>query len=173
MKKTLFILIVVALLGILAAAIAPGSNSKSTANTSSTTATQTATTPTATTATTPAASSSTTTTPAASTTSSSQYKDGSYTGTVATNYYDEIQVAVVISNGKITAITTPTLTGDSGHSNQSLSLQSKLSPPKAVQLTVYPVQAIQPNRTSAHFNLPSIKQRRSSAKSRDDYGDAY
>jgi len=118
MKKTLFILIVVALLGILAAAIAPGSNSKTTANTSSTTATQTATTPTATTATTPAASSSTTTTPAASTTSSSQYKDGSYTGTVATNYYDEIQVAVVISNGKITAITTPTLTGDSGHSNQ-------------------------------------------------------
>lgn len=99
MKKTLFILIVVALLGILAAVVVPGSRRTSAAaTTTSKTTTGTATTPSTTTA------------------SSGTYKDGSYTGTTASNYFDNIQVAIVISGGKITDITTPTLYGDTGRS---------------------------------------------------------
>jgi len=113
MKKTLIILLVVALLGILAATLKPSpqSTTTTTASTASPAKATTAASPTATT-TTPAA---TTTT---STSTTSQYKDGSYTGTTSSNSYDDIQVAVVISGGKITAITTPTLRGDSGHSTQ-------------------------------------------------------
>jgi len=120
MKKTLFILIVVALLGILAAAVSPSpQNSVATTTKSTSTTTQTPTTSTtntsssATTATpTPTATPTTTTT----TTSSSQYKDGTYNGSTSSNRFDDIQVQVVISGGKITNITTPVLNGDSGRS---------------------------------------------------------
>jgi uncharacterized protein with FMN-binding domain len=37
-------------------------------------------------------------------TSSSQYKDGTYTGSVADAYYGNVQVAVTISGGKITNV---------------------------------------------------------------------
>lgn len=110
MKKTLFILIVVALLGILAAVVAPGSKSAAGSTTTSQTTT-TQTTNNTTTAT--AVPSSTTTAP-----SINQYKDGTYTGTMSSNQFDQIQVAVVITGGKITDVTTPTLYGDSGRSTQ-------------------------------------------------------
>ena len=115
MKKTLIILLVVALLGILAATLKPSPQS-TTAATTATTASPAAATTTAST-TTPTTTPATTTTPA-STTTTGQYKDGSYTGTTSSNRYDDIQVAIVISGGKITAITTPTLRGESGHSTQ-------------------------------------------------------
>jgi len=113
MKKTLIILLVVALLGILAATLKPSpqSTTATTASTVSPATTTTTASPTTTTAT-PAA------TTATSTSTTSQYKDGSYTGTTSSNRYDDIQVAIVISGGKITAITTPTLRGESGHSTQ-------------------------------------------------------
>jgi len=113
MKKTLIILLVVALLGILAATLKPSPQSTTATTTSTVSPATTATTasPTTTTAT-PAA------TTATSTSTTSQYKDGSYTGTTSSNRYDDIQVAIVISGGKITAITTPTLRGESGHSTQ-------------------------------------------------------
>jgi uncharacterized protein with FMN-binding domain len=112
MKKTLFILIVVALLGILAAAVVPSAQQKSAA---SSTATTTATTP----INTPSSSAATTATPTTTTTtaSSGQYKDGTYTGTTGSSYYDQIQVAIVVSGGKITSISTPTLNGDSSRSD--------------------------------------------------------
>jgi uncharacterized protein with FMN-binding domain len=114
MKKTLFILIVVALLGILAAAVVPSAQQKSSASTTTgPTATTATTTPTSNTATTAATPATTTTT-----TSSGQYKDGKYTGSTGSSYYDEIQVAVVISGGKITSISTPTLSGDSSRSDE-------------------------------------------------------
>ncbi|MEP6710625.1 MAG: FMN-binding protein [Candidatus Saccharibacteria bacterium] len=105
MKKTLFILIVTALLGVLAAAVAPSSQQTTTAATISN---KTAT---------PSTSTSTTSSPTADATSSSQYKDGSYDGTTSSNRFDEIKVAVVVSGGKITTIRTPTLYGDSGRSD--------------------------------------------------------
>lgn len=119
MKKTLIILVTVALLGILAAAVKPSPLQKTTASTtgSSTAATTPSSAP-ASTATVPATSSNSATAPATNTATSGQYKDGTYTGNTATNFYDEIKVAIVVSGGKITSITTPTLNGDSGHSTQ-------------------------------------------------------
>ncbi|MDB5161818.1 MAG: FMN-binding protein [Candidatus Saccharibacteria bacterium] len=114
MKKTLFILIVVALLGILAATVVPSAQQKSAVSTTtSTTATSAPTSSTAATTATP-----TTTTTTTGTTTSGQYKDGKYTGTTGSSYYDEIQVAVVISGGKITSISTPILNGDSSRSDE-------------------------------------------------------
>ena len=46
------------------------------------------------------------------------YKDGTFTGKVASNQYEDIQVAIVVQNGKITTITTPQLSSDSSHSEQ-------------------------------------------------------
>ena len=43
------------------------------------------------------------------TTPSSQYKDGTYTGSVASAYYGNVQVQAVISNGKITTSELPTI----------------------------------------------------------------
>lgn len=101
MKKTLGILIVIALLGILAASVAPSPQQ----TTVSTAGDTNASTP--------------TTTPSTQTrTTSGQYKDGSYTGELSSNRFDDIQVAIVISGGKITDITTPTLRGDSSRSTQ-------------------------------------------------------
>lgn len=105
MKKTLFILVVVALLGILAATVVPSPQQKRTARTATTIQT------------TPSSTASTPST-TANTAGSSQYKDGSYTGTTASNQYDDIQVAVVISNGKITSIMTPVLYGNSARSEE-------------------------------------------------------
>jgi len=44
------------------------------------------------------------TTPAQSSNSSAQYKDGSFTGSSEDAYYGNIQVKVIISNGKITDV---------------------------------------------------------------------
>lgn len=44
------------------------------------------------------------TTSSPSSTAIAQYKDGTYTGSVADAYYGNVQVAVVISGGKITAV---------------------------------------------------------------------
>jgi uncharacterized protein with FMN-binding domain len=46
----------------------------------------------------------TTTTPTTTPTPSSQYKDGTYTGSVANAYYGNVQVQAVISDGKITTV---------------------------------------------------------------------
>ena len=43
-------------------------------------------------------------TPTASSTPSSQYKDGTYTGSVASAYYGNVQVQAVIQNGAITTV---------------------------------------------------------------------
>lgn len=51
-------------------------------------------------------SSTTTTTPSSSSSASSgQYKDGTYTGSVADAYYGNVQVSATISGGKITNVT--------------------------------------------------------------------
>ncbi|HEY8992414.1 MAG TPA: FMN-binding protein [Candidatus Microsaccharimonas sp.] len=112
MKKTFVILITVALLGILAATVAPGQKGTAT-TTNKTAATTVATIPAASVPAT-SATSATATTPA----TTGQYKDGNYTGSTASNRFDDIKVAVTISGGKITAISTPTLNGDSGRSQQ-------------------------------------------------------
>ena len=59
----------------------------------------------------------TTSSSSASQSNSSGLKDGTFTGTTETGFYDTIQVAVTISGGKITAVNTPILSGDSGHSD--------------------------------------------------------
>ena len=113
MKKTLFILIVTAMLGVLAATVAPSSQQKTTTAS-------------------PPVSSSTTSSPTTSSTTSSQYKDGTYGGTTSSNRFDEIKVEVVISSGKITTISTPTLYGDS---NRSDAINS-YAVPKLTQQTI-------------------------------------
>jgi len=50
--------------------------------------------------------------------SGSTLKDGSYTGTSVQTRYGEIQVAVTVSGGKITDVTTPTLQADDGRSER-------------------------------------------------------
>lgn len=107
MKKTFVILIVVALLGILAASLAPGEKSKTTTATKTTSATSAQ-----------AATPQTATTTTQTATKTSSYNDGTYTGTTASNRFDQIQVSVTISNGKITSVDTPTLYGDTGHSDE-------------------------------------------------------
>jgi len=48
--------------------------------------------------------SSTSPAPASNTTPSSQYKDGTYTGSVANAYYGNVQVQAIVAGGKITTI---------------------------------------------------------------------
>jgi len=110
MRKTIAILVIVTLLGIVAAYEVPAGGKKTTASTTTLT-TQTA--PSAS----QSSSSSTATTPTATTTSAT-YKDGTYTGSTATNMYEDIQVAITVSGGKITNVTTPVVNSDSGHSEQ-------------------------------------------------------
>ncbi len=74
-----------------------GQNNSSGTNSSSSTQ---ATNSTSTTKSTPTTSSTTTT----NSTPSSQYKDGTYTGSVANAYYGNVQVRAIITNGKITTI---------------------------------------------------------------------
>lgn len=105
MRKTLIILTTVALLGMLAAFELPAGIKQSA---SATVSKSTSTAPSSTT-------SSQTSIPVST---ASRYKDGSFTGSLAINRFDEIQVAVVIVNGKITDVTTLTLNGDSGRSEQ-------------------------------------------------------
>lgn len=100
MRKTLVILITVALLGIVAAYELPATQQASRSVPNSTTQTETN-------------SAQTTTAP----TSTASYKDGTYTGITATNFYDSIQVQVVVAGGKITSVTTPVLQGESRHSD--------------------------------------------------------
>lgn len=104
MKKTFVILITVALLGILAASVAPGPTSTAFVSAAS--------------ASTAAATTTTATQSAAANTTTGGYANGTYTGSTASNRFDEIKVAVTISGGKIASIMTPTLYGDSGRSIQ-------------------------------------------------------
>jgi uncharacterized protein with FMN-binding domain len=69
------------------------------------------------------ATSTTPTTPMATQTSG-QYKDGTYTGTVADAVYGKLQVIAVVQGGKITDVQFPVYPNDPGHttdvSNQAL-----------------------------------------------------
>ena len=97
MRKSLVIIATVAALGVIAAYLAPSKTSQKS------TATVVASTPT-TVQQEPAAASTIATTPTttASTTQKSGYKDGKFTGQTDTNDYEDIQVSVTISAGKIT-----------------------------------------------------------------------
>jgi uncharacterized protein with FMN-binding domain len=52
------------------------------------------------------------------TTGTSGYKDGSYTGAVEDAVYGKLQVAITVSQGKITNVTWPVYPNDGGHSIQ-------------------------------------------------------
>ena len=107
MRKTIIILVIVTLLGIAAAYELPAGG-KTTTSTSTSSSSK----PQTTSGTTP---SQTTQSPSAST---GQYKDGTYTGSTSSNMYEDIQVAITVSGGKITNITTPVVNSDSGHSQE-------------------------------------------------------
>ena len=92
MKKSLLIICTVAVLGLVAVYMVPHGTSQNLPSTSM-----------------PAA--------ATTTASSAYYKDGTYTGNDATTAFDDIQVAVTISGGKITNVNFVKLVGDSGHSD--------------------------------------------------------
>jgi uncharacterized protein with FMN-binding domain len=47
-----------------------------------------------------------------------QYKDGSYTGTVADAFYGKLQVVAVIQNGKIADVQFPVFPNSPGHTTQ-------------------------------------------------------
>lgn len=111
MRKTIAILVVVALLGMLAAYELPPRAKKPA--TASVTSTQTQTTQNT------AAAQSSGNSSSAAQASSSGLKDGTFTGTTETGFYDTIQVAITVSGGKITAVNTPVLSGDSGHSDST------------------------------------------------------
>ncbi len=113
MRKTITILVIVTILGVIAAYEVPAGGAKPTAQTASTT-TQAPSTSQATTTSQAAQSTPTT----SSTASYGQYKDGTYTGSTASNMYEDIQVAVTVSGGKITNVTTPVVNSGSGHSEQ-------------------------------------------------------
>jgi uncharacterized protein with FMN-binding domain len=104
MRKTIVILIIVTLLGIAAAYEVPAGGKKQTTASSAQSA--------------PTNSASATTSPQSQTVPSGSLKNGTYTGTTATNPYDQIQVAITISGGKISNVTTPVLVGESGHSDE-------------------------------------------------------
>ncbi len=87
MRKTLVILLATALLGILAASQLPASSSG---------AQKAATVTASTSAMTPSSSQ-----------SSGQYKDGAFTGTLASGDFEDIQVAITVIGGKITDVSTP------------------------------------------------------------------
>lgn len=110
MRKTILILAIVTVLGMLAAyELPPRSKTPTTASTTNTQSQASQNT----TATSPSNNSS----PSASQANSSGLKDGTFTGTTETGFYDTIQVAITVSGGKITSVNTPTLSGDSGHSD--------------------------------------------------------
>lgn len=111
MRKTIAILIVVTLLGIIAAYEVPAGGKKTTASVSTPTPTQS-------TASTSQTTSQNSQASSTSTTASATYKDGTYTGSTASNMYEDIQVAITVSGGKITNVTTPVVNSDSGHSEQ-------------------------------------------------------
>lgn len=109
MRKTIAILVIVTLLGMLAAyELPPRSKTPASAATASTQSQATQNT---------AASQPSSNSSSASQTSSGGLKDGTFSGTTETGFYDTIQVAITISGGKITAVNTPVLSGDSGHSD--------------------------------------------------------
>ncbi len=101
MRKTLIILTVVALLGIIAAYERPGGSKDGGSGFSNISPNRSS-----------SVSSSGQSSP------KGRYKDGNYTGDVATGVYDQIQVAVTVSGGKITNVSTPQVNGDSDYSNQ-------------------------------------------------------
>lgn len=112
MKKTIVILVIVTILGMLAAYELPP-RSKTPAAAASTASTPAQTSQSTASTTQPSTSSSS----SSQTTSTSGLKDGTFTGTTETGFYDTIQVAITVSGGKITAVNTPTVSGDTGYSN--------------------------------------------------------
>lgn len=117
MRKTIIILVAVTLLGVAAAYEVPAGGMRPIAST--TAAQTTPSSASAASATTPAASTSTTNSSSSSQSSTSaQYKDGTYTGSTASNMFEDIQVAITVSGGKITNVTTPVVNSDSGHSEE-------------------------------------------------------
>ena len=60
------------------------------------------------------------------------FKDGSYTGKVVNMDYGLIQVAVTITGGKITAITTPQLPHSGGHTGEVTSVSIPLLKQEAI-----------------------------------------
>lgn len=113
MRKTIVILIIVTLLGVIAAYEVPAGGAKTTASAQTTSQTPTSTgTPSSTTTPSPQ------NTPPTPATPSAKYKDGTYTGSTASNMYEDIQVAITVSGGKITNVTTPVVNSGSGHSEQ-------------------------------------------------------
>jgi uncharacterized protein with FMN-binding domain len=61
---------------------------------------------------------STTSTPTSTTSSSSAYKDGTFNGSAADTPYGTVQIAVVISGGKITDVHFLQMPSDQGHSRE-------------------------------------------------------
>jgi len=90
MKKPLLIIATIALLGTLAAVVNPLGTKENAASTSKVT--------------TSASSSAVASTAAAGSSAATQYKDGTYQGSDVSNRYEDIQVSVTISGGKITAV---------------------------------------------------------------------
>ena len=69
-------------------------------------------------ATPPPATSPSPTAPAPTPVAQGQYKDGTYTGSVADAYYGKLQVVAVVQNGKITDVQFPVYPDDPGHTTQ-------------------------------------------------------
>ncbi len=114
MRKTIVILIIVTLLGVIAAYEVPAGGAKTTASAQTTSQTPTSTGTPGSSTTTPSPQN----TPPTPATPSAKYKDGTYTGSTASNMYEDIQVAITVSGGKITNVTTPVVNSGSGHSEQ-------------------------------------------------------
>lgn len=110
MKKTIVIIIAVAILG--GAGIYTKSHKSANSND---TAVQGANTSAQTTQTSPTASAMS---PASSNSTSSGYKDGTYTGVAEDTAYGTVQVAAVISGGRITDIRFLQMPGPEGHSKE-------------------------------------------------------
>ena len=118
MKKYFAIFAAVAILGMLAIYFVPEKTITKATTTSVTTAAPatdaTSTQSTASTATSTATSATTSAT--SSSTANSNYKDGSYNGSSAATPYGDVQVAIVVSGGKITNVTFLALPNDDNHS---------------------------------------------------------
>ncbi|MEP7204583.1 MAG: FMN-binding protein [Candidatus Saccharibacteria bacterium] len=107
MRRTLVILVATALLGVLAAYKFPADTNAPQARKISTL---------------PLAAAQTTTSPVSLSPRpiGSQYKDGSFTGALASGTYEDIQVAITVSGGKITNVTTPQANTYGSNRSQSI-----------------------------------------------------
>lgn len=118
MRKALVILFVVAALGILATYIGPNpfkDNDKETLSMVSESVTPSAT---STSPTSSSVATSPTATATPTTTASSGYKDGSYTGSLVSNRYGDVQVSISVSGGKITDVSFLSMPFEADHSSQ-------------------------------------------------------